>query len=58
MIQYEFGAIYAASFYWIITTFSSIGYGEILATTRLELEFALLVEMLGIVVFGYMIGTI
>ena len=44
--------------FWIITSFSSVGYGDIKATNSQEELFAILIEMLGIGVFGYMIGTI
>ena len=50
--------LYATSFYWVITSFSSIGYGEITPNTKSEIQYTLLIEMLGIGVFGYMIGTI
>lgn len=54
----EFSAVYTSSVYWIITSFSSVGYGDIKAQTSREELFAILIEMLGIGVFGYMIGTI
>jgi len=56
--QDSLNSIYITSFYWVITSFSSIGYGDVTAITQKEKQFALLIEMLGIGVFGYMIGTI
>jgi hypothetical protein len=44
------------SLYFIFTTFSSVGYGDVLAVTPDEQMYAMLVEMLGICFFGYMIG--
>lgn len=43
--------------YWVITTFTSVGYGDVLGSTSVEYLYAMLVEMVGICFFGYMIGT-
>jgi hypothetical protein len=43
--------------YWVITTFTSVGYGDILGSTPSEYAYVMLVEMVGICFFGYMIGT-
>lgn len=51
-------SLYISAFYWIIASFSSVGYGDITPQTESEMTFALFIEMLGICVFGYMIGTI
>jgi len=32
--QNELTSIYVSSFYWIITSFSSIGYGDVIGTTN------------------------
>lgn len=45
------------SIYWTITSFSSVGYGDITGTTKSEYIFQMIVEMIGIGFFGYMIGT-
>jgi hypothetical protein len=45
------------SLYWVITTFSSVGYGEITGITALEYLYVMLVQMIGIGFFGYMVGT-
>jgi len=41
----------------VITTFSSVGYGDVLGVTENEHLFQMIVEMAGIGFFGYMIGT-
>lgn len=51
-------SLYVSSVYWVIASFSSVGYGDITPKTESEMIYALLIEMLGICVFGYMIGTI
>ena len=57
-IDLEIDSIYVASVYWVITSFSSIGYGDIVGTSDREMGYQMLIEMMGIGVFGYMIGTI
>lgn len=43
----------------VILTFTSVGYGDIRAETEIESEmlFSMLVMMVGIVFYGYMLGT-
>jgi potassium channel len=53
----DFISIYITSIYWIITTFSSVGYGDIVGNTANENLYQMLVEMVGIGFFGYMVGT-
>jgi hypothetical protein len=53
----DFDSLYITSVYFIITTFSSVGYGDVYGDTLLEWIFQIILEMLGIIVFGYMIGT-
>lgn len=53
----DFMYLYVTSIYWVITSFSSVGYGDITGLTKLEYSFQMLVEMIGIGFFGYMIGT-
>ena len=50
-------SIYLTAFYWVITTFTSVGYGDILGITESENLFGMLVEMIGIGFFGYIVGT-
>jgi len=47
---------YICAIYWVITTFSSVGYGEQTPQTEAELGYTMFVEMLGICFFGYMVG--
>ena len=57
-IELDINSIYVASVYWVITSFSSVGYGEIVGSSDREMGYQMLIEMMGIGVFGYMIGTI
>lgn len=54
----EYWSIYISSLYFVITSFSSIGYGDIKPYTKDEYVFILFMEMVGIGFFGYMLGTI
>lgn len=53
----DFFSLYITSLYWVITSFSSVGYGDVVGLTELENFFQMLVEMAGIGFFGYMVGT-
>ena len=53
----DFQSLYITSVYWVITTFSSVGYGDVYGHTKYENKFQMLVQMIGIAMFGYMTGT-
>ena len=53
----DYWSLYITSTYFVIASFSSVGYGDVYGYTQMENLFQLMVEMLGIIVFGYMIGT-
>jgi hypothetical protein len=57
LINPNFKSIYIASVYWVITTFTSVGYGDIRGYTTFEHFFQLALMMIGIAFYGYMIGT-
>lgn len=42
--------------YWVVTTFTSIGYGDITGARPIEYLYQILVMMFGICFFGYMTG--
>lgn len=44
--------------YFIMTSFSSVGYGDVTGTELTEYLYQCVIEMLGIGVFGYMTGMI
>jgi hypothetical protein len=56
MLNDEYWSKYICAFYWVITTFSSIGYGDVIGNTNTENLFTMFVEMMGICFFGYIIG--
>ena len=53
----DFHSLYVSSVYWVIASFSSVGYGDIKGHTQTEWLYQLVVEMIGIALYGYMIGT-
>ena len=50
--------VYIASTYWVITTLTTVGYGDIKGYTPEEYMFTILVEFLGIGVFSYLMNSI
>lgn len=50
--------IYFVSFYWVITTLSTVGYGDISAKNITERIYCILLMMAGTVWFSYINGTI
>ena len=43
---------YLTSFYFIITTFSTVGYGDISATNSIEKVFCIIIMCLGVTAFA------
>ena len=49
---------YVVSLYWSATTMTSTGYGEIVAHTSTERTFAVIVMLVGLLLFGYTLSTL
>ena len=49
---------YIPAVYFIVTTFTTIGYGEFTAGSNLEMIFVMTMELLGLAIFSYGLGTI
>jgi voltage-gated potassium channel len=54
----DWGTVYVKSLYWTITTLTTVGYGDIIPETNTQRIFAICVMILGIGVYGYLIGNI
>ena len=50
--------VYVSAVYWVITTLTTVGYGDYKGYTTSEYVFQLIVEFLGIGVFSYLMGSI
>lgn len=50
--------IYVVSFYWTITTITTVGYGDISGTNNPERIFCCIVMVIGVIAFGFANGTL
>ena len=57
MQELNYKSYYISAIYWVITTFTSVGYGDIKGNTQIEFLFTIGIEMIGIAFYGYMIGV-
>ena len=50
--------IYVNAFYFILTTITTVGYGDISGSTTNEYLFSMCVEFIGLTFFSFLTGTI
>ena len=50
--------LYFVSFYWTITTITTVGYGDISGTNLIERIFCSLIMVVGVVAFSFANGTL
>ena len=50
--------LYIMSFYFIVTTTSTVGYGDLSASTTLERIFCIIIMMAGVTAFTFISGTL
>lgn len=50
--------LYLRSLYWCITTLATVGYGDIVPKTNPQTMYAMLVMLLGVGVYGYVVGNV
>ncbi len=53
----DFGNIYVDALYFVMTTLSTVGYGDIVPVTLYENYFVLILLVVGSVYFGYCVGS-
>ena len=51
-------SLYVTAFYWVITTLTTVGYGDFKGYTTAEFSFQMFVEFLGIGVFSFLMNAI
>lgn len=49
---------YLRALYWCITTLTTVGYGDITPSTNPQTAYAMMVMLLGVGVYGYVIGNV
>mmetsp|Transcript_44297 Transcript_44297/g.140960 ORF Transcript_44297/g.140960 Transcript_44297/m.140960 type:complete len:872 (+) Transcript_44297:215-2830(+) len=52
------GKYYEVSYYWAVTTLTTVGYGDIVPQTVAEVQYAIVVQILGSVVFAVIFGNV
>lgn len=52
------GEIYVASFYWALTTLTTVGYGDISAETFLERIFAMIIMFTGVLYISFVVSNL
>jgi len=50
--------IYLISFYWTITTITTVGYGDVSINNNTEKIFCCFVMLIGVITFGFATGTL
>lgn len=50
--------IYASAFYFVLTTITTVGYGDITGQTTTEYAFSMFIEFVGLTFFSLMSGTV
>ncbi len=53
-----FNDYYIRALYWAITTLSTVGYGDVTPQTSIERLYSMAVMVMGVVVYGYVVGNI
>ena len=58
MMDKNYGKLYISSLYFLISTMTTVGYGDIIAKSNLEIIFQILLLLIGIVAYSWLISYI
>jgi hypothetical protein len=58
MNDYSDMALYISSYYFTVTTITTVGYGDITPTQSQERVYAILIMIFGVVAFSFATGTL
>ena len=50
--------IYVKTLYYVITTFSTVGYGDITPKASKEIAYVMFVQLIGVMIFAYITGSV
>jgi hypothetical protein len=56
--EYNYLEVYPISMYFITSTLSTVGYGEFVPGTSIEIIIVMILELLGLAVFSYVLGVL
>jgi voltage-gated potassium channel len=57
-IPVNIGTSYVDALYWVITTLTTVGYGDIVPQGNIQKIYSMFVQIMGFGIFGYVIGTV
>ena len=58
MVTSDAAGTYIRAIYWVITTMTTVGYGDITPTTNVQTLYAMFVAVLGVGTYGYIIANL